>query len=288
MHDFSFEVNEVCFKADQLAHTAQSIQQYAVEEWRAFMARVQVMVGLQTQLDLLQRRYHLRASYLTTLAQWYVDQWWYEKLMLACTWVVGWTLFGLLLNQAVIFFCLSLVTYYLLSALFTEHVTGSVAQLRGLCHDLFDVQTQLTLSMQRLDEGVEKIKALLMSSCEQNRQSAEHLKVCETQVLAMNAQVLQFKQQIRAFEERTTQILTTHAMVAAQLEATQQERDRIQALMNECVTHLEETIVGQQRVLVEKTEEMTQMRHQFQERLETFTQLEETLSRSLSLYGMRS
>lgn len=217
-------VNENPLPASPLAFDANlsEIKNTAQHQLSTLQEREQAMLHIESDIDLLKKRYQVGKSHLSRLTDWFGERTWVIKIGLGVVFITICVIIGAIfgLVAASITAVISTGIYCLAAFLLLNHYKTSEIGNKRFLEDIVDTETKLKKSVESLNGLRDKVNTILITLCAANTELAEDATKFKAQIELLTEQVQTFTQTISQLEESKDLMMTAHKVECENLKIT--------------------------------------------------------------------
>ena len=176
--------------------TAKQLKKKAEEQFLNLLKQGRHIISMQSNLDILMKRYHVGKSYLSSVVDWYGNMSWWTQLWTSITFVAASALIGAVFNLGALCALLSIGIYYAASFFLLNHYDTTSFRDKRFCDDIVEMEKTLGSSIEALNILGDNLKDVFVSLANEQCVLSEESVNFEEQITVLSQQVLHFMETV--------------------------------------------------------------------------------------------
>lgn len=244
------------------------------------------IVTMQSNLDLVMKRYRINTSYLGTLVDWFGQTPWWSKLLLGITVTTVSVVIGALFNAIALCACIGVGLYVATAFLLQNQFDVTATRDRLLAEDFLEIEAVLGQSVTELNALNGQLNEVLLSLCNQNIQLAKDTKDFELEIDALKNQNVHFNETLSQLENQKKELEAAKERLCTELNQSSDALKITQEMLNTKSKEIEEIndqLMQTNLKLAISTKQMAVLDEKLQQNLRNLSPLKESLQEQITL-----
>ena len=266
--------------------TTLQLKNAAEKQFTRLIEQGKNIITMQSNLDLLMKRYHVGKSYMSMAVDWYGESMWWTQLGMGIMFVATGALFGAIFSVSALCAILAIGVYSAASFLLLNHYETTLVRDKRFCDDIVDMEKTLGESITSLNTIGQNLNDVLESLSSENSRLAADTTTFEEQIDVLRKQVLGFIGTVNQLGTTNEELRLTNSALNDTVNEASLCLKAAHADLAEKSLQLDELsaqLVGAHIRVMDSTSSMAEIDVKFQQNLQDLCSLEQDIQEHVAI-----